>query len=85
MARQMVCAPICSVLTNLTPPPPDDIFRCIFVNEKLRNLIKISLMFVPKGPTSAGLDNGSAPNRRQVIIWINVDSILWRIYMREMS
>ena len=27
----------------------DDIFRCIFVNEKLCILIKISLKFVPKG------------------------------------
>ena len=26
----------------------DDIFRCIFVNEKFCILIKISLMFVPK-------------------------------------
>ena len=28
----------------------DDIFRCIFVDEKLCILIKISLKFVPKGP-----------------------------------
>ena len=28
----------------------DDIFRCIFVNEKFCILIKISLKFVPKGP-----------------------------------
>ena len=28
----------------------DDIFRCIFVNEKFRILIKISLTFVPKAP-----------------------------------
>ena len=28
----------------------DDIFRCIFVNEELHILIKISLNFVPKGP-----------------------------------
>ena len=28
----------------------DDIFRCIFMNEKLRILFKISLKFVPKGP-----------------------------------
>ena len=28
----------------------DDIFRCIFVNEKLCILIRISLKFVPKGP-----------------------------------
>ena len=34
----------------------DDIFRCIFVNEQLYILIKISLKFVPKGP----LDNNPA-------------------------
>ena len=28
----------------------DDIFRCIFVNEKVCILMKISLKFVPKGP-----------------------------------
>ena len=28
----------------------DDIFRCIFVNENLCILIKISLKFVSKGP-----------------------------------
>ena len=27
----------------------DDIYKCIFVNEKFCILIKISLMFVPKG------------------------------------
>ena len=38
------------------PPGPsgrhlaDDIFRCIFVNEKFCVLIKISRKFVPKGP-----------------------------------
>ena len=34
----------------------DDIFRCIFVNEKFIILIKISLKFVPKGP----IDNNAA-------------------------
>ena len=28
----------------------DDIFKCIFFNEKFGVLIKISLKFVPKGP-----------------------------------
>ena len=28
----------------------NDIFKCIFMNEKLRILIPISLKFVPKGP-----------------------------------
>ena len=34
----------------------DDIFRCIFVNEKFCILIKISVKFVPKGP----IDNNPA-------------------------
>ena len=33
----------------------DDIFRCIFVNEKFGILIKISLKLVPKGPTDNNL------------------------------
>ena len=28
----------------------DDILKCIFLNENVRILIKISLKFVPKGP-----------------------------------
>ena len=43
------------LLTHLPPEQnghnfPDDIFKCIFVNEKLGILIKISLKFLPKGP-----------------------------------
>ena len=34
----------------------DDIFKCIFLNEKFCILIAISLKFVPKGP----IDNTSA-------------------------
>ena len=34
----------------------DDVFRCIFVNEKFCTLIKISLKFVPKG----SIDNNPA-------------------------
>ena len=34
----------------------DNIFRCIFLNEKFCILIKISLKFVPKGP----IDNNQA-------------------------
>ena len=34
----------------------DDIFRCIFLNENICILIKISLKFVPKGP----IDNNPA-------------------------
>ena len=39
-------------------------------------LMKISLNFVPTAP----IDNGLAPNRRQVIIWTNADPIHWRVY-----
>ena len=41
----------------------DDIFKCIFMNEKLHILIPISLKFVPKGP----IDNKSA--LAQVMAW----------------
>ena len=50
---------------NSSPPPtpgqngrnfPNDIFGCIFMNEKLCILIEISLKFVPKGP----IDNNPA-------------------------
>ena len=41
----------------------DDILKCIFMNEKLRILIQISLKFVPKGP----IDNNSA--LVQVMAW----------------
>ena len=72
---------------NPSPPGPnnrhttDDIFVYIFVNQKFRILIKISLKFVPEDPIDKtpnfGLDNGLAPNRRQAIIWINADPIHW--------
>ena len=42
---------------NNTSPPKqnghnfaDDILKCIFMNEKFCNLIRISLKFVPEGP-----------------------------------
>ena len=31
---------------------PNDIFKCIFVNENISISIKISLKFVPKGPVN---------------------------------
>ena len=52
----------------------DDVFRCIFVNEKYCILIKISLKFVSKGP----IDN-SLPIWHQTIIWTNVEGIHWCI------
>ena len=56
---------------------PDDIFKCIFLNENAQILFKISLMFVPKDSIDSiptfGSDNGLAPARRQAIIWTNGD------------
>ena len=53
----------------------DDIFKCIFLNENVWILIKISVKFVPEDPVnkyySIGSDNGLAPNRQQAIIWTN--------------
>ena len=57
----------------------EDIFKCIFMNEKICILIEISIKFVHKGP-SIGLDNGLVLNRCQSIIWTNADPIHWRIY-----
>ena len=43
----------------------DDIFKCIFLNENLWILIKISLKFVPKGPIN------NIPALVQVMAWHN--------------
>ena len=57
------------VSLNSSPPGQngcqfaDDLFRCIFVNEKFCILIKFSLKFVPKGP----IDN--IPALVQVMAW----------------
>ena len=66
------------------PHFPDDIFKCIFMNEKFRILIQISLKFVPKG----AINNIVALVQimalaliwQQAIIWINAQPIHWRIY-----
>ena len=42
---------------------PDDIFNCIFLNEKVWILIKISLKFVPKGPIN------NIPSLVQIMAW----------------
>ena len=62
----------------------DDIFRCIFVNEKFCILINIILKFVSVGP----IDNNPSlvetmvlvQNRRLAFIWTHADPIHWRIY-----
>ena len=54
---------------NSSPPAQngrrfaDDIFRCIFLNEKFCILVKISLKLVPKGP----IDN--EPALVQIMAW----------------
>ena len=42
---------------------PDDIFKCIFLNENVWISIKISLKFVPKGPIN------SIPSFIQIMAW----------------
>ena len=61
---------------------PDDIFKCIFMNEKFCILIRISLKFVPKGPIKniPVLVHIMSPDRRQAIIWTNAGLVHWRIY-----
>ena len=62
----------------------DNIFRCIFVNEKFCILIAISLNFsfvrVQLTITQLRLNNSLVPNRRWAIIWYSVDPIPWCIY-----
>ena len=66
----LITAPVCQKkLFNSSSPGQngrhfaDDIFRCIFMNEKICILIKISLKFVPKGP----IDNN--PALVQIMAW----------------
>ena len=42
---------------------PDDIFKCIFVNENVWISFKISLKFVPKGPIN------NIPSLVQIMAW----------------
>ena len=59
----------------------DDIFKCIFLNENDRILIKMSLKYIARTrQDSIGSRNGLAPNRRQAITWTNDDLVHWRIY-----
>ena len=42
---------------------PDDIFKCIFLNENMSILIKISQKFIPKGPIN------NIPALVQIMTW----------------
>ena len=63
---------------------PEEILKCIFLNENIQILIKISLRFVPMGPINniqiIGSDVGLAPVRQQAIIWTNDGLGWWGIY-----
>ena len=59
---------ICTYFNTLRPKQngrhfADDIFKCIFLNENVRILIKISLKFVPKGPIN------NIPALVQIMAW----------------
>ena len=50
---------------------PDNIFKCIFLNENVWISIKILLKFVPKGPINNMAALVQIMARWQAIIWIN--------------
>ena len=83
----VLCGPQSWICSPISPAQnghhfADDIFRCIFMNEKFCILIKISLKFVLKGPVdkkSIGLENVLVPTRQQAIIWTKANLIPWHI------
>ena len=64
-----------------------NIFRCIFVNEKLCAFwLKFHwslFLWIQLTINSISLDNGLGMNRRQAIIWTKADSIHWCIYAAQ--
>ena len=62
----------------------DDTFKRIFLNENVRISIKISLKFVPKGPSNNNPALVRIMARRQAIIWTN-DGYLTDAYMRHLA
>ena len=58
----------------------DDIFRCIFVNEKFCISLKCHWSLFLGVQLTITQHDGLAPNRRQAIISTNGDLIHWRIY-----
>ena len=59
---------VCYTVNTLRPRQngrcfPDDIFKCIFLNENVGIAIKISLKFVPKGPIN------NIPSLVQIMAW----------------
>ena len=62
---------------------PDDIFKCIFLNERHFLLIRISQTFVSKDPINNNTALVQLMARRQAVTWTNADSVQQRIYMRR--
>ena len=58
----LICLPLKQNVRHLT----DDIFKCIFLNEKFCILIQITLKVVPNGPT----DNKSIFTWKKVRIYV---------------
>ena len=61
----------------------DDILICFFSNENVwikSYFIELWCLGSNQQYFIIGLDNGLAPNRRQVIIWSNYGLVYWRIY-----
>ena len=53
----------------------DDVFKCIFVNENVRILIKISLKFAPKDPIY------NMPALVQIMAWRRPGKLVyWRLH-----
>ena len=66
-------------LDKMTAILANNIFKCIFLNEKDKILIQISLKLVPRGP----VDNKPTlvqPVWLQTITWTNDGTVHWRIY-----
>ena len=72
----LILCVVCMDLFNTLRPRqngrhfPDDIFKCIFLNENVWISIKISLKFVSRGPIN------KIPALVQIMAWL----VYWRIY-----
>ena len=59
----------------------DDIFKRIFLNGRCENFIEICFTEYNRKCSSIVSENGSAPTRRQTIIWTNYMLDNWHIYV----
>ena len=62
---------------------PDDIFTCVFLNQKYCILIKMSPNFIttiPHNNEKTLVQVMTGRGRRQVFAWVNDDLVLWRMY-----